>query len=184
MCDPVLHTTLFTLKLDLHRLLIISYSLLSWQCHTKDKTMLYELMWSSNSKHTRHNNSDPVWAGSVYFVQCDLNIPSQWCSLVIKQSHVAPHSAMPVSKNSRPLRKSRFLALNFHFTLIRFNFQWYCFIHEIDYLNFIIVYLLFVFCFQGINKRDLLKQILPIIGANLRWQRLYTEYQEQLDSVS
>ncbi|XP_041348159.1 protein HIRA-like isoform X2 [Gigantopelta aegis] len=36
----------------------------------------------------------------------------------------------------------------------------------------------------GINKRDLLKQILPIIGANLRWQRLYTEYQEQLDSIS
>ncbi|XP_067683300.1 protein HIRA-like isoform X2 [Haliotis asinina] len=35
----------------------------------------------------------------------------------------------------------------------------------------------------GLNKRDLLREILPIVGSNLRWQRLYTEYQEQLESV-
>lgn len=37
--------------------------------------------------------------------------------------------------------------------------------------------------FQGTNKREFLKRILPTIGANLRWQRLYTEYQEQLESL-
>ncbi|XP_071093966.1 protein HIRA-like isoform X1 [Haliotis cracherodii] len=35
----------------------------------------------------------------------------------------------------------------------------------------------------GLNKRDVLREILPIIGSNLRWQRLYTEYHEQLESV-
>ncbi|ESO91621.1 hypothetical protein LOTGIDRAFT_206663 [Lottia gigantea] len=35
----------------------------------------------------------------------------------------------------------------------------------------------------GLDKHELLKEILPIIGSNLRWQRLYTEYQEQLDSL-
>ncbi|XP_070205322.1 protein HIRA-like isoform X2 [Littorina saxatilis] len=35
----------------------------------------------------------------------------------------------------------------------------------------------------GTNKREFLKRILPTIGANLRWQRLYTEYQEQLESL-
>lgn len=37
--------------------------------------------------------------------------------------------------------------------------------------------------FQGVNKREFLKRILPTIGANLRWQRLYTEYQEQLETL-
>ncbi|ETE59089.1 Protein HIRA, partial [Ophiophagus hannah] len=31
------------------------------------------------------------------------------------------------------------------------------------------------------KKRDLLKELLPVIGQNLRFQRLFTEYQEQLD---
>ncbi|KAK6192871.1 hypothetical protein SNE40_004268 [Patella caerulea] len=34
----------------------------------------------------------------------------------------------------------------------------------------------------GVDKHELLKEILPIIGTNLRWQRLYTEYQEQLNT--
>uniref|UniRef100_A0A670ZGR4 Protein HIRA-like C-terminal domain-containing protein n=3 Tax=Pseudonaja textilis TaxID=8673 RepID=A0A670ZGR4_PSETE len=33
----------------------------------------------------------------------------------------------------------------------------------------------------GLRKRDLLKELLPVIGQNLRFQRLFTEYQEQLD---
>ncbi|KAM8961120.1 protein HIRA isoform 2-T2 [Pelodytes ibericus] len=35
----------------------------------------------------------------------------------------------------------------------------------------------------GLRKRDLLKELLPLIGQNLRFQRLFTEYQEQLDSL-
>ncbi|KAM4808874.1 protein HIRA [Rhinophrynus dorsalis] len=35
----------------------------------------------------------------------------------------------------------------------------------------------------GLRKRELLKEILPLIGQNLRFQRLFTEYQEQLDSL-
>uniref|UniRef100_A0A5F8HGB8 Protein HIRA n=1 Tax=Monodelphis domestica TaxID=13616 RepID=A0A5F8HGB8_MONDO len=33
----------------------------------------------------------------------------------------------------------------------------------------------------GLRKRELLKELLPVIGQNLRFQRLFTEYQEQLD---
>ncbi|KAE8634733.1 hypothetical protein XENTR_v10002420 [Xenopus tropicalis] len=33
----------------------------------------------------------------------------------------------------------------------------------------------------GLRKRELLKELLPLIGQNLRFQRLFTEYQEQLD---
>lgn len=36
-------------------------------------------------------------------------------------------------------------------------------------------------CPQGLRKRDLLKELLPVIGQNLRFQRLFTECQEQLD---
>nr|KAG5687049.1 hypothetical protein BaRGS_002422 [Batillaria attramentaria] len=36
----------------------------------------------------------------------------------------------------------------------------------------------------GLNKREFLRRILPTIGTNLRWQRLYTEYQEQLDTLA
>ncbi|XP_075072457.1 protein HIRA [Mixophyes fleayi] len=35
----------------------------------------------------------------------------------------------------------------------------------------------------GFRKRELLKELLPLIGQNLRFQRLFTEYQEQLDSL-
>ncbi|XP_068099223.1 protein HIRA isoform X2 [Hyperolius riggenbachi] len=35
----------------------------------------------------------------------------------------------------------------------------------------------------GYRKRELLKELLPLIGQNLRFQRLFTEYQEQLDSL-
>ncbi len=38
--------------------------------------------------------------------------------------------------------------------------------------------------FQGFQKRSLLQEILPIIGSNLKLQRLYTEYKEQLDQTS
>lgn len=38
-----------------------------------------------------------------------------------------------------------------------------------------------VFSVQGLRKRELLKELLPVIGQNLRFQRLFTEYQEQLD---
>ncbi|NXS85535.1 HIRA protein, partial [Erpornis zantholeuca] len=34
---------------------------------------------------------------------------------------------------------------------------------------------------MGLQKRELLKELLPVIGQNLRFQRLFTEYQEQLD---
>ncbi|EGV97582.1 Protein HIRA [Cricetulus griseus] len=34
---------------------------------------------------------------------------------------------------------------------------------------------------QGLRKRELLKELLPVIGQNLRFQRLFTECQEQLD---
>ncbi|XP_025253980.1 protein HIRA isoform X2 [Theropithecus gelada] len=33
----------------------------------------------------------------------------------------------------------------------------------------------------GLRKRELLKELLPVIGQNLRFQRLFTECQEQLD---
>lgn len=33
----------------------------------------------------------------------------------------------------------------------------------------------------GLRKRELLKEVLPVIGENLRFQRLFTEYQEQLE---
>ncbi|KAL8566416.1 hypothetical protein ACOMHN_011994 [Nucella lapillus] len=36
----------------------------------------------------------------------------------------------------------------------------------------------------GMNKREFLQGILPTIGADLRWQRLYTEYQEQLEALT
>lgn len=36
-------------------------------------------------------------------------------------------------------------------------------------------------CFQGLRKRDLLREVLPVIGENLRFQRLFTEYQDQLE---
>ncbi|KAK2163973.1 hypothetical protein LSH36_71g03036 [Paralvinella palmiformis] len=35
----------------------------------------------------------------------------------------------------------------------------------------------------GIKKRDLLQEILPLIASNLKLQRLYTEYQDQLESI-
>ncbi|XP_033030175.1 protein HIRA [Lacerta agilis] len=35
----------------------------------------------------------------------------------------------------------------------------------------------------GLRKRELLKELLPVIGQNLRLQRLFTEYQEQLDTL-
>ncbi|XP_064619273.1 protein HIRA-like isoform X2 [Lineus longissimus] len=35
----------------------------------------------------------------------------------------------------------------------------------------------------GYKKRDLLEEILPMVGANLRFQRLFTEYQEQLETI-
>lgn len=35
----------------------------------------------------------------------------------------------------------------------------------------------------GMDKRDLLQEILPLIGKNLSLQRLFTEYQEQLDTI-
>ncbi|KAG7481063.1 hypothetical protein MATL_G00062620 [Megalops atlanticus] len=33
----------------------------------------------------------------------------------------------------------------------------------------------------GLRKRDLLREVLPVIGQNLRFQRLFTEYQDQLE---
>lgn len=33
----------------------------------------------------------------------------------------------------------------------------------------------------GLRKRDLLREVLPVIGENLRFQRLFTEYQDQLE---
>ncbi|KAJ8005623.1 hypothetical protein DPEC_G00119860 [Dallia pectoralis] len=35
----------------------------------------------------------------------------------------------------------------------------------------------------GLRKRDLLKELLPVIGQNLRFQRLFTEYQDQLEQL-
>ncbi|KAM4615984.1 protein HIRA isoform 2-T2 [Polymixia lowei] len=35
----------------------------------------------------------------------------------------------------------------------------------------------------GLRKRDLLRELLPVIGQNLRFQRLFTEYQDQLELV-
>ncbi|KAJ8286194.1 hypothetical protein GJAV_G00035610 [Gymnothorax javanicus] len=33
----------------------------------------------------------------------------------------------------------------------------------------------------GLRKRELLREVLPVIGQNLRFQRLFTEYQDQLE---
>ncbi|CDQ78694.1 unnamed protein product [Oncorhynchus mykiss] len=33
----------------------------------------------------------------------------------------------------------------------------------------------------GLRKRDLLRELLPVIGQNLHFQRLFTEYQDQLE---
>uniref|UniRef100_A0A8C9VZN0 Protein HIRA n=1 Tax=Scleropages formosus TaxID=113540 RepID=A0A8C9VZN0_SCLFO len=33
----------------------------------------------------------------------------------------------------------------------------------------------------GLRKRDLLREVLPVIGQNLRFQRVFTEYQDQLE---
>jgi protein HIRA/HIR1 len=41
----------------------------------------------------------------------------------------------------------------------------------------------FLFFYQGMDKRALLHEILPSIGSNLKLQRLFTEYQDQLESV-
>lgn len=35
----------------------------------------------------------------------------------------------------------------------------------------------------GLRKRDLLRDVLPVIGQNLRFQRLFTEYQDQLEGL-
>ncbi|XP_077456213.1 protein HIRA isoform X3 [Stigmatopora argus] len=35
----------------------------------------------------------------------------------------------------------------------------------------------------GLRKRELLREVLPVIGENLRFQRLFTEYQDQLDHL-
>lgn len=35
----------------------------------------------------------------------------------------------------------------------------------------------------GLHKRELLREVLPLIGQNLRFQRLFTEYQDQLEIV-
>ncbi|XP_060763561.1 protein HIRA [Neoarius graeffei] len=35
----------------------------------------------------------------------------------------------------------------------------------------------------GMRKRDLLMDVLPVVGQNLRFQRLFTEYQEQLEQL-
>ncbi|XP_054629511.1 protein HIRA [Dunckerocampus dactyliophorus] len=34
---------------------------------------------------------------------------------------------------------------------------------------------------MGLRKRELLQEVLPVIGENLRFQRLFTEYQDQLE---
>lgn len=44
-----------------------------------------------------------------------------------------------------------------------------------------LLWVFFFFVLQGLRKRELLKELLPVIGQNLRFQRLFTEYQEQLD---
>lgn len=44
-----------------------------------------------------------------------------------------------------------------------------------------LLWVVFFFVLQGLRKRELLKELLPVIGQNLRFQRLFTEYQEQLD---
>uniref|UniRef100_A0A1A8F059 Protein HIRA n=1 Tax=Nothobranchius korthausae TaxID=1143690 RepID=A0A1A8F059_9TELE len=33
----------------------------------------------------------------------------------------------------------------------------------------------------GLHKRELLREVLPVVGENLRFQRLFTEYQDQLE---
>lgn len=46
---------------------------------------------------------------------------------------------------------------------------------------FQIHFFILVCLFQGLRKRDLLTEVLPVIGQNLRFQRLFTEYQDQLE---
>lgn len=36
---------------------------------------------------------------------------------------------------------------------------------------------------QSLSKRELLQELLPLVATNLQLQRIYTEYQEQLDTV-
>lgn len=36
-------------------------------------------------------------------------------------------------------------------------------------------------CVQGLRKRELLREVLPVMVENLRFQRLFTEYQDQLE---
>ena len=44
--------------------------------------------------------------------------------------------------------------------------------------------MLLFFLLQGMNKRELLKELLPYFSENIkRLQRLYTEFQEQLDTI-
>lgn len=42
---------------------------------------------------------------------------------------------------------------------------------------------MYFFSFQGLDKRKVLKDILPLIGENLNLQRLFTEYHDQLECV-
>lgn len=47
---------------------------------------------------------------------------------------------------------------------------------------YILMYFTYIWSvFQGLRKRDLLQEVLPVIGENLRFQRLFTEYQDQLE---
>ena len=34
---------------------------------------------------------------------------------------------------------------------------------------------------QGVDKHEVLRRVLPAIGSDLKFQRLYTEYKDQLD---
>lgn len=57
-----------------------------------------------------------------------------------------------------------------------------------DASNTMLVYiymcdLLFYMVPQGIDKHAILRSTLPSIGADLKFQRLYTEYKDQLDSI-
>lgn len=43
---------------------------------------------------------------------------------------------------------------------------------------------MFLFIFlQGLSKHKLLRDILDVVSTNLRWQRLWTEYTDQLKSL-
>jgi len=48
--------------------------------------------------------------------------------------------------------------------------------------KFIFFFIDVLLCQQGYRKHSLLREILPIIGAELRLQRLFSEYQQQLTS--